>query len=86
MPRSGNDGEPKRPSHPGPEIDPQRFAAERDGQEISLTLKEFRLLETLASYPDRIFTKEQLHRTVWEDEWLKDENVINVTISRLREK
>jgi DNA-binding response OmpR family regulator len=65
---------------------PERFAAERNGTEITLTLKEFRLLETLARYPDRIFTKEQLYRIVWEDEWLKDENVINVTISRLREK
>lgn len=84
---SGSDGEPAKDlSILDLKLIPQRFAAERDGQEISLTLKEFRLLETLASYPDRIFTKEQLYRIVWEDEWLKDENVINVTISRLREK
>ena len=36
--------------------------------------------------PDRVFTKEILFSTVWQDPGYVDENTINVHISRLRNK
>ncbi|MOA10263.1 Alkaline phosphatase synthesis transcriptional regulatory protein SphR [compost metagenome] len=43
-------------------------------------------MKLLAMNPTRVFTKEQIYRSVWQDDYFGDENVINVHISRLREK
>lgn len=53
---------------------------------IKLTAKEFRILELFMKHPKRIFTKEQLYRSVWNEDYYGDDNVINVHMRRLREK
>lgn len=53
---------------------------------IKLTQKEFQILKLLATYPKQVFTKAQLFESIWEDDYLGDENVLNVHIRRLREK
>ena len=53
---------------------------------ISLTVREFGILELLMSYPKKVFTKSNLFEHVWKDEFLGDDNTINVHISNLRSK
>lgn len=58
----------------------------REGNEINLTSKEFQILKLLASKPGRVFTKQQIYETVWDDMYYGDENTIRIHLSHLREK
>ena len=53
---------------------------------IELPRKEFDLLFKLLSYPDVIFTKNQLLEEIWGYETDSDENTVKTHISRLRNK
>src|SRR5579875_1578409 len=57
-----------------------------NGQQISLTVKEFDLLVTLASAPDRVFTREALLNQVWGYTYLGDGRTVDVHIGTLRKK
>ncbi|MBQ8177623.1 MAG: response regulator transcription factor [Clostridia bacterium] len=67
-------------------INPERFEAKAGGTMLSLSNKEFTLLDVLTSEPDRIFSKSQLLDKVWGTEDYIDENTVAVTVARLREK
>ena len=67
-------------------IEPDNLIVRKRGENISLTAKEFDILRLLAGNPSRVYTKIQIYESVWDENFLKDENVINVTIRRLREK
>lgn len=56
------------------------------GQDISLTAREYTILELLMSYPNKVFTKANLFEHVWDDKYLGDDNTINVHLSNLRSK
>ncbi|CAH1221937.1 Transcriptional regulatory protein WalR [Paenibacillus plantiphilus] len=58
----------------------------KNGRELKLTSKELYMLKLFITNPKKIFTKEQIYRSVWNDEYYGDENIINVHMSRLREK
>lgn len=53
---------------------------------ISLTAREFSILELLLSYPNKVFTKANLFEHVWKDNYLGDDNTVSVHISNLRSK
>jgi Response regulators consisting of a CheY-like receiver domain and a winged-helix DNA-binding domain len=55
-------------------------------QEISLTVREFSILELLMTYPKKVFTKANLFEHVWNDTFIGDDNTVNVHISNLRSK
>ncbi|MCD8119303.1 MAG: response regulator transcription factor [Lachnospiraceae bacterium] len=57
-----------------------------DGKAISLTAKEFDLLELLASNPGKVFDREQLLNLVWGYEYPGDVRTVDVHVRRLREK
>jgi DNA-binding response OmpR family regulator len=57
-----------------------------DGDIHQLTGIEFRLLRCLMTNPDRIMSKTELSEQVYEEEHLKDSNVIEVYINRLRHR
>ncbi len=57
-----------------------------EGQQITLTVKEFDLLVTLASAPDRVFTRESLLNQVWGYTYLGDGRTVDVHIGTLRKK
>jgi DNA-binding response OmpR family regulator len=59
---------------------------EVNGQTIALTVKEFDLLVTLASAPDRVFTREALLNQVWGFTYLGDGRTVDVHIGTLRKK
>lgn len=52
---------------------------------LNLTRMEYKLLRLLIENPKKVFTKENLYRSVWEDD-IYSGNTINVHISNLRNK
>lgn len=67
-------------------IDTDNIGVSKRGKSIKLTSKEWQIIKLLTMNPTKVFTKEQIYRSVWNDDYFGDENVINVHISRLREK
>ncbi|MDO4258146.1 MAG: response regulator transcription factor [Actinomycetaceae bacterium] len=57
-----------------------------DGREVSLPLREFELLEFLASNPDRVLTRSQLLDRVWGVGYMGDTKTLDVHVKRLRSK
>lgn len=57
-----------------------------DGNEIELTAKEFMILELLIKHCGKVFTKPNLYESVWQDEYLGDDNAVKTHISNLRNK
>lgn len=55
-----------------------------DGKSTRLTAIEFRLLRYLMLHPGKILSKTELSEHVYEEEQIKDSNVIEVYINRLR--
>lgn len=58
----------------------------KDEQEVSLSSKEYKILQFFMENTGHVFTKRQLYENVWEDEYYGDDNTIMVHISRLRDK
>lgn len=56
------------------------------GQEVSLTPKEYELLHYLAVSPDKVFSREELLRDVWNYEFFGDLRTVDTHVKRLREK
>lgn len=67
-------------------LDEQRQCVCRDGVEISLTGGEFRLLRYLMLHPGRLLSRDQLVDHLYDIETERHSNVIEVHISRLRDK
>lgn len=55
-------------------------------QEIICTATEYFILELMLSHPKKIFSKKNLFESVTGEEYLDNENVMNVHISNLRRK
>ena len=55
-------------------------------EEIDLTGKEFDLLYLLASQKGRVFTKRQIYKQVWNEEYAYDDSNIMAFVSKLRKK
>jgi DNA-binding response OmpR family regulator len=68
------------------EVNMNNFEVRKQGIPIELTLKEFEILKLLITHPDQTFSKQQMYRAVWGEEYYYNDNVINVHIRRLREK
>ncbi|MDD3219810.1 MAG: response regulator transcription factor [Lachnospiraceae bacterium] len=57
-----------------------------NGEEKNFTTKEFDLLTFLAQNPNRVFTKEELFREIWDMESIGDIATVTVHIKKIREK
>ena len=68
------------------QIDSKSYKVSIQGEEVSLTAKEFELLSFLANNPNQVFTKEQLFDEVWGFEDYGDLNTITVHMRKIREK
>lgn len=67
-------------------IFPDRYEAELDGKTISFTRKEFELLLYLAEHKNIVLSRDQLLNAVWDYDFAGDTRIVDVHISRLREK
>ncbi len=68
------------------EMDLVKRKAQRAGQELTLTQKEFALLEYFLRNPDRPLTRTSIAEHVWDARFDSDSNVIDVYINMLRKK
>lgn len=57
-----------------------------EGEEKNFTTKEFDLLTFLAQHPNRVFTKEELFKEIWDMESVGDIATVTVHIKKIREK
>jgi len=53
---------------------------------VELNAKEYLLLKYLMESPERVFTKKQIYRAVWDEDVYFDDNTIMVHISHIRNK
>ena len=85
---------PERPrqlreiSIPGATLDSvNRLITFKDGRETSLTAREFEFLTYMATHPNRVITRDELLRRVWDvDPRLTDTRSVEMTVMRLRDK
>ncbi|MFW5981534.1 MAG: response regulator transcription factor [bacterium] len=56
------------------------------GTPLELTAKEYKILELLLKNKEKVFTKANLYESIWQDEYLGDDNVVKTHISNLRNK
>lgn len=52
---------------------------------VQLTLVEYRLIRLLLEHPKKVFTKQNLIQSIWNDDFV-DDNTVNVHVSNLRQK
>lgn len=67
-------------------IDRDSFVVFRGDEKIVLAKKEFELLYLLASKPNKVYTREQILKAIWEDSVVVTNRTIDVHIRKLREK
>lgn len=60
--------------------------AELNGNSLTLTSKEFDILELFLQNPTKIFSKSNIFQSIWGDEYSFDENTVKVHMSNLRSK
>jgi DNA-binding response OmpR family regulator len=91
---SGTTGEPAVPDEVVLDRDPSaplvlREASgtvHRGGEQLPLTLTEFRLLCELAAAPGRVLSRQALLERVWQHGFFGDERLVDVHVRRLRTK
>lgn len=67
-------------------IDREAYLVFQNGNKIVLAKKEFELLYLLASKPGKVFTREGILNSIWEDSVVVTNRTIDVHIRKIREK
>lgn len=67
-------------------MEPEYFKITVLGQEVSLTRREYLILKLLITNPGKVFTKNNIYESVWNEEYLGEDNAVNVHISNIRQK
>lgn len=57
-----------------------------NGLGLDLTAKEYQILELLLKNKEKVFTKSNLYQTIWQEEYLGDDNAVKTHMSNLRSK
>jgi two-component system, OmpR family, response regulator len=70
----------------GIELDSGAHRVTRNEQEVTLSTKEFQLLEVFMRHPDQVLTRYQLLEGAWDNAYEHHSNVIDVYVRYLREK
>jgi two-component system alkaline phosphatase synthesis response regulator PhoP len=70
----------------GIRVEKDRHMVIKNGIEISLPKKEFRLLALLISKPGKVFSREYILQHVWGNEVVVGDRTIDVHVRKLREK
>lgn len=68
------------------EVYPQRYEAYLKQQALELTVKEFQLLVYLLKNKNLVLSRDQLLNEVWDFDFVGDTRIVDVHISKLREK
>lgn len=68
------------------ELDADAMSAEVDGEEISLTIREFNIIYKLLSYPKKTFSRAQLMDEFWDVDSDTSLRAVDVYMTKLRNK
>jgi two-component system, OmpR family, alkaline phosphatase synthesis response regulator PhoP len=68
------------------EIDREQYNVTKNGIPMDLPRKEFELLSLLAAKPGRVFTRDEILRSVWGNDVFVGDRTIDVHIRKIREK
>ena len=67
-------------------LDAEEHTAYLDGEEISLTVREFNLIYKMLSYPKKTFTRSQLMDEFWDSATSSGPRTVDVYMTKLRDK
>jgi DNA-binding response OmpR family regulator len=84
--RRANIAQSKKIEIGGVVVDSEKYAVYSNTEYIELPKKEFELLFKLLSYPDRIFSKEQLLDSIWGMNAESGEETVKTHVSRIRNR
>lgn len=73
-------------TYKGLSMDLQQKKVTIDGEDISLTKKEFEILKLLLKSPNKVFSREDILAQIWSDEVYVLDRTVDVNITRLRKK
>ncbi len=65
---------------------PEDFSAFVGEKELPLTRREYLILELLMGNPGKVFTRNNIYESVWNEVFLGEDNAVNVHISNIRQK
>lgn len=77
---------PKVLQHANLSLFPEECRVTRDGLEVNLSPKEYRLLELFMQHPRRVWSRDKLLERVWGYDYYGDSKTVDVHIRWLREK
>ena len=64
----------------------EAYCAYYQGRKLPLTLSEYLLLHTLMSQPNRVFTREQLILSIFNEDYIGNDRIIDAHVKNLRKK
>jgi len=67
-------------------INIERFVIIKNGKEIILPNKEFKIVHLLASVPDKVFSRDEIFQKIWGNDVIVGDRTIDVHIRKIREK
>ena len=67
-------------------IDTEKYLVTLEGKKIDLTFKELELLKVLSSNPGRVFSRENLLKSIWDYDYYGGTRTVDVHIRRIRSK
>lgn len=83
---SGEAGGPDRLVYRDIVMEPEEFRITVSGEELALTRREYLILELFLRNPGKVFTRNNIYESVWNEEYLGEDNAVNVHISNIRQK
>lgn len=57
-----------------------------EGNELSLTVKEYEILKVLLENPEKVYSKERLYEMIWQEGYYGADHTISVHVSNIRKK
>jgi two-component system phosphate regulon response regulator PhoB len=85
--RSGSQSAPTKVlQHANLCLYPEECRVTRDGLDLNLSPKEYRLLELFMQHPRRVWSRDKLLEHVWGHDYIGDSKTVDVHIRWLREK
>ena len=67
-------------------LDPAQRRADRGGLALTLTAKEFGVLECFMRHPNEVLSRRHLIEQVWDERFDNDSNIVDVYVASLRRK
>jgi Response regulators consisting of a CheY-like receiver domain and a winged-helix DNA-binding domain len=67
-------------------LDKETHKVNLHNHDVILTRQEFKILELLLTYPNKVFSKQDIYDYAWDDAYIGEDKTINVHISNIRQK